>query len=106
MSLLLDTQYLEGFVTEEELARCAGPLAAAGEALAAGDGAPKGWRTLPEGFPEPLLRQLADTGRRIRESAEVLLVIGHRRLLPRGQGSAGLSAKSARGARCSSSGTA
>ena len=64
MSLLLDTQYLEGFVTEEELARCAGPLAAAGEALAAGDGAPKGWRTLPEGFPEPLLRQLADTGRR------------------------------------------
>ena len=28
MSLLLDTQYLEGFVTEEELARCAGPLAA------------------------------------------------------------------------------
>ena len=76
MSLLLDTQYLEGFVTEEELARCAGPLAAAGEALAAGDGAPKGWRTLPEGFPEPLLRQLADTGRRIRESAEVLLVIG------------------------------
>ena len=76
MSLLLDTQYLEGFVTEEELARCTGPLAAAGEALAAGDGAPKGWRTLPEGFPEPLLRQLADTGRRIRESAEVLLVIG------------------------------
>ena len=55
MSLILDEQFLSGFVTQSELDAYTGRLAAARERLHTPDGQPKGWRTLPCDTGEELL---------------------------------------------------
>lgn len=47
MALVLNEQYLEGFVTREELEAYSGPLQEAHRRLHAPDGQPKGWLDLP-----------------------------------------------------------
>ena len=76
MSLILDEQFLSGFVTQSELEACIGPLEAARESLHAQDGHPKGWRTLPEETGEDLLSAVEAAARTIREEADILLGIG------------------------------
>ena len=76
MSLILDEQFLSGFVTQSELDAYTGRLAAARERLHTPDGQPKGWRTLPCDTGEELLSAVETAARAIREEADILLVIG------------------------------
>ena len=76
MSLILDEQFLSGFVTQSELDAYTGRLAAARERLHTPDGQPKGWRTLPCDTGEELLSAVETAARTIREEADILLVIG------------------------------
>ncbi len=76
MSLILDEQFLSGFVTQSELEEYTGRLSAAQKCLHAPDGQPKGWRTLPAETGEDLLSAVETAARTIREQADILLVIG------------------------------
>ena len=76
MSLILDEQFLSGFVIQSELDAYTGRLAAARERLHTPDGQPKGWRTLPCDTGEELLSAVETAARTIREEADILLVIG------------------------------
>lgn len=76
MSLILDEQFLSGFVTQSELEEYIGRLDAAQKCLHAPDGQPKGWRTLPAETGEDLLSAVETAARTIREQADILLVIG------------------------------
>lgn len=76
MSLILDEQFLSGFVTQSELDAYTGRLAAARERLHTPGGQPKGWRTLPCDTGEELLSAVETAARTIREEADILLVIG------------------------------
>ena len=76
MSLILDEQFLSGFVTQSELEEYTGRLGAAQKCLHIPDGQPKGWRTLPAETGEDLLSAVETAARTIREQADILLVIG------------------------------
>lgn len=76
MSLILDEQFLSGFVTQSELEEYTGRLGAAQKCLHTPDGQPKGWRTLPAETGEDLLSAVETAARTIREQADILLVIG------------------------------
>ena len=52
MSLVLNETFLEGFVSQEEIASYAQRLTAAHRQLYAPDGQPKGWLALPTETPE------------------------------------------------------
>ncbi len=76
MALVLNEQYLEGFVTWEELEAYSGPLQEAHHRLHAPDGQPKGWLDLPADPDAGLLDRIEAAARRIREDSDLLLVIG------------------------------
>ncbi len=76
MSLVLNETFLEGFVSQEEIASYAQRLTAAHRQLYAPDGQPKGWLALPTETPEALLCQIEAAAEKIQKTSDLLLVIG------------------------------
>ena len=79
MSLTLNTEYLKGFLTEAELSAASKEAAEAARALAEGSCAGNdfiGWRNLPTDYDREEYARIKKAAARIRESAQVLVVIG------------------------------
>ncbi len=79
MSVKLNTAYLEGFVTKEELDGMRGDLQRACAQLANGSGAGNdfiGWRDLPTNYDKEEFDRIKTAAKRIRETSDVLVVIG------------------------------
>ena len=79
MSIKFDTQYLEGYVTEEELAPVMAEAREAAASLAGGTCAGAdmtGWRTLPSEFDRAEFARIKDAAAKIRRESTALIVIG------------------------------
>lgn len=79
MSITFNTQYLKGYITEEELAPVMQKAKKAAAELAGGtcrDAAMTAWRTLPADTGRAELAHIKDTAARIRKNSTALIVIG------------------------------
>lgn len=79
MAITFDKQYLDGYITDEELAPVMDEARAAAAALAAGTctGAEMtGWRTLPSDHDREEFSHIKDAAARIRRESTALIVIG------------------------------
>ncbi len=79
MSIRLNTQYLDGFVSEEEIALSEPMVAAAHELLTSRTGAGRdflGWMDLPVSYDKEEFSRVKQAAKKIRTQSDVLIVIG------------------------------